>query len=156
MEEGSELIERVTKGGVLPQITSCSPGWIKFIEYYYPELLPHLSAANRAADVPAPRKDLLRAEGGHRPKDIVSVSIMCVSRRSSRCDRPEMYSSGFKDVDYVLTTREAAGMMHEAGIDLPNLEDSEFDAPFGITTGRRSSSATPAEFMEARFARPTR
>ena len=150
MEEGSELIERVTKGGVLPQITSCSPGWIKFIEYYYPELLPHLSSCKSPQQMfGALAKTYYAEKNGIDPKDIVSVSIMPCVAKKFECDRPEMYSSGYKDVDYVLTTREAAGMMHEAGIDLPNLEDSEFDAPFGITTGAAVIFGNTGGVMEA-------
>ncbi len=150
MEEGSELIERVTKGGVLPQITSCSPGWIKFIEYYYPELLPHLSSCKSPQQMfGALAKTYYAQKMGIDPKDIVSVSIMPCVAKKFECDRPEMYSSGYKDVDYVLTTREAAGMMKEAGIDLPNLEDGEFDAPFGITTGAAVIFGNTGGVMEA-------
>ena len=150
MEEGSELIERVTNGGVLPQITSCSPGWIKFIEYYYPELLPHLSSCKSPQQMfGALAKTYYAQKNGIDPASIVSVSIMPCVAKKFECDRPEMYSSGYKDVDYVLTTREAAGMMHEAGIDLPNLEDSEFDAPFGITTGAAVIFGNTGGVMEA-------
>ncbi len=83
------------------------------------------------------------------PKDIVSVSIMPCVAKKFECDRPEMYSSGHKDVDYVLTTREAANMMKEAGIDLPNLEDGEYDAPFGITTGAGAIFGNTGGVMEA-------
>ncbi len=150
MEEGSELIERVTKGGVLPQITSCSPGWIKFIEYYYPELLPHVSSCKSPQQMfGALAKTYYAQKMGIDPKDIVSVSIMPCVAKKYECDRPEMYSSGYKDVDYVLTTREAAGMMKEAGIDLPNLEDGEFDDPFGITTGAAAIFGNTGGVMEA-------
>ena len=150
MEEGSELIERVTKGGVLPQITSCSPGWIKFIEYYYPELLPHLSSCKSPQQMfGALAKTYYAEKAGIDPADIVSVSIMPCVAKKYECDRPEMYSSGYKDVDYVLTTREAAGMMKEAGIDLPSLADDEFDAPFGITTGAAVIFGNTGGVMEA-------
>lgn len=150
MEEGSELIERVTKGGVLPQLTSCSPGWIKFIEYYYPELLPHVSSCKSPQQMfGALAKTFYAQKAGIDPKDIVSVSIMPCVAKKYECDRPEMYSSGYKDVDYVLTTREAAGMMKEAGIDLPNLEDSEYDDPFGITTGAAAIFGNTGGVMEA-------
>jgi len=150
MEEGSELIERVTKGGVLPQITSCSPGWIKFIEYYYPELLPHVSSCKSPQQMfGALAKTYYAEKAGIDPKDIVSVSIMPCVAKKYECDRPEMNSSGYKDVDYVLTTREAAGMMKEAGIDLPNLEDGEYDAPFGITTGAGVIFGNTGGVMEA-------
>ena len=150
MEEGSELIKRVTEGGVLPQITSCSPGWIKFIEYYYPELLPHLSSCKSPQQMfGALAKTYYAQKMGIDPKDIVSVSIMPCVAKKFECDRPEMYSSGFKDVDYVLTTREAAGMMHEAGIDLPNLADSEYDDPLGMSTGAAVIFGNTGGVMEA-------
>jgi len=150
MEEGSELIKRVTEGGVLPQITSCSPGWIKFIEYYYPELLPHVSSCKSPQQMfGALAKTYYAEKMGIDPANIVSVSIMPCVAKKFECDRPEMYSSGYKDVDYVLTTREAAGMMKEAGIDLPNLEDGEYDAPFGITTGAAVIFGNTGGVMEA-------
>ncbi len=150
MEEGSELIERITKGGVLPQITSCSPGWINFIEYYYPELLPHLSSCKSPQQMfGALTKTYYAEKEGIDPKDIVSVSIMPCVAKKFECERPEMNSSGYQDVDYVLTTREAAGMMKQAGIDLPNLEDGEYDAPFGITTGAGAIFGNTGGVMEA-------
>ena len=150
MEEGSELIDRITNGGVLPQITSCSPGWIKFIEYYYPELLPHVSSCKSPQQMfGALAKTYYAQKAGIDPKDIVSVSIMPCVAKKFECDRPEMYSSGYKDVDYVLTTREAAGMMKEAGIDLPNLESDQFDDPFGITTGAAVIFGNTGGVMEA-------
>jgi NADP-reducing hydrogenase subunit HndD len=150
MEEGSELIQRIQKGGVLPQITSCSPGWIKFIEYYFPELLPHLSTCKSPQQMfGALAKTYYAEKMGIDPKDIVSVSIMPCTAKKFECDRPEMWSSGFKDVDYVLTTREAAGMMKEAGIDLPNLPESEYDDPFGVTTGAAVIFGNTGGVMEA-------
>ena len=150
MEEGSELIKRVTEGGVLPQITSCSPGWIKFIEYYYPELIPHLSSCKSPQQMfGALAKTYYAEKMGIDPKDIVSVSIMPCTAKKFECDRPEMFDSGYKDVDYVLTTREAAGMMKEAGIDLPNLEDSEYDNPLGMSTGAAVIFGNTGGVMEA-------
>jgi len=150
MEEGSELIQRIQKGGVLPQITSCSPGWIKFIEYYFPELLPHVSSCKSPQQMfGALAKTYYAEKMGIDPKDIVSVSIMPCTAKKFECDRPEMWSSGFKDVDYVLTTREAAGMMKEAGIDLPNLPESEYDDPFGVTTGAAVIFGNTGGVMEA-------
>lgn len=150
MEEGSELIERITKGGVLPQLTSCSPGWIKFIEYYYPELLPHVSSCKSPQQMfGALAKTYYAQQAGIDPASIVSVSIMPCVAKKFECERSEMTGSGYKDVDYVLTTREAAGMMREAGIDLPNLEDGEFDAPFGQTTGAAVIFGNTGGVMEA-------
>ena len=150
MEEGNELIERITNGGVLPQITSCSPGWIKFIEYYYPELLPHVSSCKSPQQMfGALAKTYYARKAGIDAKDIVSVSIMPCVAKKFECNRPEMYSSGYKDVDYVLTTREAAGMIKEAGIDLPNLQLSAFDEPFGISTGAAVIFGSTGGVMEA-------
>ena len=150
MEEGSELIERIKTGGVLPQITSCSPGWIKFIEYYYPELLPHLSSCKSPQQMfGALAKTYYAQKMGIDPANIVSVSIMPCVAKKFEADRPEMYSSGYKDVDYVLTTREAAGMMKEAGIDLSSLRDGEFDNPLGMSTGAAVIFGNTGGVMEA-------
>ena len=150
MEEGSELIKRVTEGGVLPQLTSCSPGWIEFIEYYYPELLPHVSSCKSPQQMfGALAKTYYAEKMGIDPKDIVSVSIMPCVAKKFECERPEMSDSGFKDVDYVLTTREAAGMMKEAGIDLPNLPESEYDDPLGMSTGAAVIFGNTGGVMEA-------
>ncbi|MCE5314262.1 MAG: NADH-dependent [FeFe] hydrogenase, group A6 [Armatimonadota bacterium] len=150
MEEGSELIERIKTGGVLPQLTSCSPGWIKFIEYYYPELLGHVSSCKSPQQMfGALAKTYYAQKMGIDPKDIVSVSIMPCVAKKFECDRPEMNDSGYQDVDYVLTTREAAGMMKEAGIDLPNLADSEYDDPLGMSTGAAVIFSNTGGVMEA-------
>ena len=150
MEEGSELIKRVTEGGVLPQITSCSPGWIKFIEYYYPELLPHLSTCKSPQQMfGALAKTYYAEKMGIDPANIVSVSIMPCTAKKFECERPEMNDSGYQDVDYVLTTREAAGMMKEAGIDLSSLEDSEYDDPLGMSTGAAVIFGNTGGVMEA-------
>jgi len=150
LEEGSELIQRVKEGGVLPQITSCSPGWINFIETFYPELLPHLSSCKSPQQMFGTlAKTYYAQKEGIDPKDIVSVSIMPCTAKKFECERPEMRDSGFKDVDYVLTTREAAGMMKEAGIDLPNLPDGEYDNPLGISTGAAVIFANTGGVMEA-------
>jgi len=150
MEEGSELIQRIKTGGVLPQLTSCSPGWIKFIEYYYPELLPHVSSCKSPQQMfGALAKTYYAEKMGIDPASIVSVSIMPCTAKKYECDRPEMYSSGYKDVDYVLTTREAAGMMKEAGIDLPNLPDSDYDDPLGMSTGAAVIFGNTGGVMEA-------
>jgi len=150
MEEGHELIKRVKEGDVLPQITSCSPGWIKFIEHFYPELLPHLSTCKSPQQMfGALAKTYYARKAGIDPKDIVVVSIMPCAAKKFECERPEMQDSGFKDVDYVLTTREAAGMMKEAGIDLPSLKDSEFDLPLGMSTGAGVIFGNTGGVMEA-------
>ncbi|MEN6357108.1 MAG: NADH-dependent [FeFe] hydrogenase, group A6 [Armatimonadota bacterium] len=150
MEEGSELIERIKTGGVLPQLTSCSPGWIKFIEYYYPELLPHVSSCKSPQQMfGALAKTYYAQKMGIDPANIVSVSIMPCVAKKFECVRPEMNDSGYQDVDYVLTTREAAGMMKEAGIDLPSLADSDYDDPLGMSTGAAVIFGNTGGVMEA-------
>ncbi len=150
MEEGYELIHRVKEGGVLPQLTSCSPGWIKFIEYFYPELLPHVSSCKSPQQMfGALAKTYYAEKMGIDSKDIVSVSVMPCSAKKYECERPEMNDSGYQDVDYVLTTREAAQMMKEAGIDLSTLPDSEFDDPLGVSTGAAVIFGNTGGVMEA-------
>ncbi|MHB1000935.1 MAG: NADH-dependent [FeFe] hydrogenase, group A6 [Armatimonadota bacterium] len=150
MEEGTELINRVKTGGVLPQITSCSPGWIKFIEHFYPELLPHLSTCKSPQQMFGALAKTYYAEKAEiDPKDIVVVSVMPCTAKKFECERPELADSGFQDVDYVLTTREAAAMMKEAGIDLSKLADSEFDLPLGMSTGAAVIFGNTGGVMEA-------
>ncbi|MCL6629574.1 MAG: iron hydrogenase small subunit, partial [Armatimonadetes bacterium] len=149
-EEGNELIKRVKEGGVLPQITSCSPGWIKFIEHFYPELLPHLSTCKSPQQMfGALAKTYYAEKAGIDPKSIVVVSIMPCTAKKFECQRPEMEDSGYQDVDYVLTTREAAAMMKEAGIDLPSLPNSEYDLPLGMSTGAGAIFGNTGGVMEA-------
>jgi NADH-quinone oxidoreductase subunit G/[NiFe] hydrogenase diaphorase moiety small subunit len=142
IEEGTELLQRL-KGALvgggnvsLPQFTSCSPGWVKFMEHFYPEHLLHLSSAKSPQQMFG---SLIKTYYAHKhgidPKDIVSVALMPCSAKKFECNRPEMCDSGFKDVDYGLTTRELAKMIKEAGIDLPKLPKTEFDDPFGSATG---------------------
>ena len=98
-------------------ITSCSPGWIKYIEHFYPDLLPHLSTCKSpAADVRRPGQDLLRGKAGIGPANIYVVSIMPCTAKKFECQRPEMTDSGYPDVDAVLTTRELGRMLRESGI----------------------------------------
>ncbi len=150
IEEGSELIKRVTEGGTLPMITSCSPGWINFIEAFYPELLPHLSTCKSPQQMfGAVAKTYYAEKLGMDPAKMVVVSVMPCVAKKFECERPEMRSSGFKDVDYVLTTRECAQMMKEAGIDLARLSDEEFDNPLGISTGAGVIFGATGGVMEA-------
>ncbi|MGQ9780378.1 MAG: NADH-dependent [FeFe] hydrogenase, group A6 [Bacillota bacterium] len=136
MEEGSELLARLGKGGPLPLITSCSPGWIKFIEHYYPELLPHLSTCKSPQQMfGALAKTYYAEKTGIDPKDIFCVSIMPCTAKKFECQREEMRASGYQDVDVALTTRELARMIREAGINFKELAPENYDDPFGITTG---------------------
>jgi iron-only hydrogenase group A len=150
IEEGNELLKRVKEGGRLPLITSCSPGWIKFIEHFYPELLPHLSTCKSPHQMlGALSKTYFAEKEGINPKDIVVVSVMPCTAKKFECNRPEMNDSGYKDVDYVLTTRELAKMIKEAGIDFCNLEDGTYDNPMGEYTGAATIFGATGGVMEA-------
>jgi NADP-reducing hydrogenase subunit HndD len=145
IEEGTELILRLYKALVknddsvaqsLPQFTSCSPGWVKFIEHFYPEFLNHLSSAKSPQQMFGSLiKTFYAQQNNIDPADIVSVALMPCSAKKFECNRSEMVDSGYKDVDFGLTTREMGKMIKEAGIDLPNMEKTDFDDPFGSATG---------------------
>ncbi|ACX52871.1 hydrogenase, Fe-only [Ammonifex degensii KC4] len=150
MEEGTELLERIEKGGVLPQFTSCSPGWIKFIEHFYPELLPHVSTCKSPQQMfGAIVKTYYAQLKGINPANIVSVSIMPCTAKKFEAARPEMNASGYRDVDVVLTSRELGRMIKEAGIDFANLPDENYDDPFGIGTGAGQIFGATGGVMEA-------
>jgi NADH-quinone oxidoreductase subunit G/[NiFe] hydrogenase diaphorase moiety small subunit len=120
----------------LPLFTSCSPGWVKYIEHFYPEMLDHLSSAKSPQQMfGAVIKTYYAELNNIDPADIVTVALMPCTAKKFECNRPEMNSSGFKDIDYGLTTRELAGMFQETGIDLINMPKSDFDDPFGTRTG---------------------
>ncbi len=139
MEEGTELLlilKRLLAEGdssvKLPRFTSCSPGWIKYIEHFYPEYLDYVSTTKSPQQMfGAIIKTFYAKEKGIDPANIVSVSLMPCAAKKFEANRPEMNASGFKDVDFVLTTREMAQMIREAGLFLPELEKSGFDTPFG-------------------------
>ena len=150
LEEGNELLKRLKEGGVLPMITSCSPGWIKFIEHFYPRLLPHLSTCKSPHQMlGALTKTYYAQKAGMDPAKIVTVSIMPCTAKKFECNRPEMRDSGFQDVDYVLTTRELARMIKEAGIDFVNLPDGKYDDPLGEYTGAATIFGATGGVMEA-------
>lgn len=131
-------------------ITSCSPGWIKFCEHFYPDLLPNLSTCKSPHEMlGALAKGYYAEKIGKKPEDIFVVSIMPCTAKKFEVERPEMASSGQQDVDVVLTTRELGRMIREAGIDFPNLEDGEFDAPLGISTGAALIFGASGGVMEA-------
>jgi iron-only hydrogenase group A len=143
IEEGTELIIRLYKALVegdtsvaLPQFTSCSPGWVKYCEHFYPEYIPHLSSAKSPQQMFGALIKTFYAEKMEvDPANIVSVALMPCSAKKFECNRPEMYASGYKDVDYGLTTRELGAMFRQAGLDVPNMPKSDFDSPFGTATG---------------------
>ncbi|MHB1158844.1 MAG: NADH-dependent [FeFe] hydrogenase, group A6 [Chloroflexota bacterium] len=150
MEEGYELIERITHGGVLPQLSSCSPGWIKYVEHFYPDLLPNLSSCKSPQQMlGAIAKSYYAERSNIDPARIVSVSIMPCTAKKFEAERPEMHDSGFKDVDFVLTTREFARMIKEAGIDFASLPEEPFDSPLGAGTGAAVIFAATGGVMEA-------
>jgi len=150
IEEGNELLKRVKEGGTLPMITSCSPGWIKFCEHFYPDLLDHLSTCKSPQQMFGALAKTYYAEfAGIDPKDIVSVSIMPCTAKKFEAQRPEMNASGYQDVDYVLTTLELARMIKEAGIDFNSLPEETHDAPMGEYTGAATIFGTTGGVMEA-------
>ncbi len=157
IEEGTELLIRLKKALVdkdssvaLPQFTSCSPGWVKYIEHFYPEMLAHVSSAKSPQQMfGALIKTFYAKEQGIDPKNIVSVALMPCSAKKFECNRPEMTDSGYKDVDYGLTSRELAQMISEAGIDLPAMPKSDFDDPFGSATGSGVIFGASGGVMEA-------
>ena len=150
MEEANELIDRVTNGGVLPMITSCSPGWIKFSEHYYPEFLPNLSSCKSPHEMTGAMIKTYYAERENlNPRDIVVVSVMPCTAKKFEANRPELGHDGMADVDYVLTTRELARMIKEAGIDFANLPDEDFDSLMGESTGAAVIFGATGGVMEA-------
>ncbi len=156
IEEGNELLDRLKKALVdkqnvaLPMMTSCSPGWIKFQEHLFPNLLDNLSTCKSPQQMfGALAKTYYAEKKGLNPKDIVSVSIMPCTAKKFECERPEMRSSGYQDVDYVLTTRELARMIKQAGIDFLKLEDSNYDSILGQSTGAAVIFGATGGVMEA-------
>ena len=150
MEEGTELIDRLQNGGVLPMITSCSPGWIKFCEHYYPEIIPNLSTCKSPHQMTgALIKSYYAEKAGIDPKDIVTVSVMPCTAKKFEAKRPEMSNNGLMDVDHVITTRELAKMIKAAGIDFENLPDEDFDKLMGESTGAAVIFGATGGVMEA-------
>jgi iron-only hydrogenase group A len=150
MEEGSELIQRIREGGALPMITSCSPGWIKFAEHFYPEFLPNLSTCKSPHQMlGALVKTYYAEKEGIDPASVVVVSVMPCTAKKFECTRPEMRDSGYQDVDYVLTTRELARMIREGGIDFRSLPEESYDSPLGEYTGAATIFGATGGVMEA-------
>ena len=150
IEEGHELLERLETNKNLPLITSCSPGWIKYCEHHYPELIDNLSTCKSPQQMfGALIKTYYAEKENIDGEKIFSVSIMPCTAKKYEADRPEMNSSGFQDVDAVLTVRELARMIKQAGIDFNNLPDSEFDLPMGMSTGAGLIFGATGGVMEA-------
>jgi len=150
MEEGSELVQRVTTGGVLPMITSCSPGWIKFVEQFYPELLPNVSTCKSPQQMMgALIKSFFAEREKLDPKKIVSVSVMPCTAKKFECGREEMGRDYTPDVDYVLTTRELGHLIKRFGIDISALKPDTADTPFGERTTAGKIFGASGGVMEA-------
>ena len=151
MEEANEFVERFSnKDAVLPMITSCSPGWVKYIEMNYPELLPHLSTCKSPHQMfGALIKTYFAEKEGIDPSKIYVVSVMpCIAKKFERT-REEMKNNGLSDVDNVITTRELARMIKQANIEFTKLDDTEFDSPMGEATGAAVIFGTTGGVMEA-------
>ena len=150
MEEGTELVDRLTNKGVLPMITSCSPGWIKFCEHYYPEFLPNLSTCKSLHEMEGARiKSYYAEKEGIDPKDIIVVSVMPCTAKKYEAKRPELSHNGYPDVDVVITTRELARMIKQANIDFNKLPDEDFDSLLGESSGASVIFGATGGVMEA-------
>ena len=150
MEEANELLERLSNGGTLPMITSCSPGWVKYIEMNYPDQLAHVSSCKSPHQMfGALIKSYYAEKNGIAPEKISVVSVMPCIAKKFEANREQMNVNGIKDVDYVITTRELARMIKQAGIDFTNLEDTTFDDPMGEATGAAAIFGTTGGVMEA-------
>ena len=150
VEEANELVERVKNGGVLPMITSCSPGWVKFCEFYYPDMLEHLSSCKSPQQMAgAVIKTYWAEKEGIDPKDIVSVSVMPCTAKKFEIGRDDQSAAGVPDVDIAITTRELARMIERAGLNFTNLPDEEFDSPLGEDTGAAIIFGATGGVMEA-------
>ena len=151
MEEGTELLGRLTNQGTLPMITSCSPGWINYAEYYYPDLLDHLSSCKSPHQMQgAIIKSYWSKQKGYDPKDVFVVSVMPCTAKKYEKDRPEMANENGKDVDAVLTTRELAKLIKRSGINFTKLPDEEWDQDImGEYTGAAVIFGVTGGVMEA-------
>lgn len=150
MEEANELIDRVRSGGKLPMITSCSPGWIKFCEHNFPDMIGNLSSCKSPHMMfGAIIKSYYAKKAGIDPKDIYLVSVMPCTAKKFEIKRPEMEVDGIRDVDIVITTRELASMINDIGIDFANLPDDNFDDPFGEASGAGAIFGATGGVMEA-------
>ena len=159
MEEATELLTRVKEGGTLPMITSCSPGWINYAEYYYPQLLDHLSSCKSPHEMfGAILKSYYAEQNGIKPEDMFVVSVMPCTAKKFEKDREQLQVNGLKDVDAVLTTRELAKLIKRAGIMFTRLPDEEFDNDivgeytgagviFGATGGVMEAALRTAAFV---------
>ena len=158
MEEAAELLSRLTNGGVLPMITSCSPGWVNYAEYYYGDLLPHLSSCKSPHEMfGAILKHYYAERKGIKPEDMFVVSVMPCTAKKYEKERPELVTDGLKDVDAVLTTRELAKLIKRSGIMFDKLPEEDFDYDivgdytgagviFGVTGGVMEAALRTAAY----------
>ncbi|MEN6385088.1 MAG: NADH-dependent [FeFe] hydrogenase, group A6 [Phycisphaerales bacterium] len=150
MEEASELVHRIKNGGVLPMMTSCSPGWIKYVEQFYPEFIPNLSTCKSPQQMlGAVIKSFFAQRENIDPAKIYSVSIMPCVAKKFECERPDMNQHGIADVDAVLTTRELAEMIRYFGIDIKKLAPDAADTPFGMRSSAGKLFGVSGGVMEA-------
>jgi iron-only hydrogenase group A len=156
MEEGTELLMRLKtalqdkKEAALPLFTSCSPGWVKFTEYFFPEFIPNISSCKSPQQMfGALAKTYYAGKAGIDPAKMTVVSVMPCTAKKYEAQREEMGASGYRDVDYVLTTRELGRMIRQAGLDFAGLPDSEMDNPLGIASGAADIFANTGGVMEA-------
>lgn len=156
MEEGTELLMRLknklTENGeaALPQFSSCSPGWINYMEYYFPEMMENVSTCKSPQQMfGALAKSYYAQKNNIDPKDIIVVSVMPCTAKKYEAARPEMNDSGYQDVDYVLTTRELGKMIKQAGIEFTALPDTQMDNPLGLSSGAADIFANTGGVMEA-------
>lgn len=150
MEEGTELLNRIKNGGVLPMITSCSPGWIKYCETFYPDFIPNLSTCKSPNQMQgAVTKTYFARQNDLDPRDIYVVSVMPCTAKKFEIARPEFGRDGYRDVDANLTTRELARMIRQAGLDFVHLPEEEFDDMLGESTGAAVIFGVTGGVMEA-------
>lgn len=150
MEEATELIERINGNEVLPMFTSCCPGWVKFVEHYYPEFIPNLSTCKSPQQMfGAVLKTYYAKKNGIKPEDLFVISVIPCTAKKFECTRSEENAYDFSDVDVSLTTRELGEMIKRAGIRFTDLEDERFDDPFEIATGAGAIFGATGGVMEA-------
>lgn len=150
VEEANELVERIKNGGTLPMITSCSPGWIKFCEYYYPDMLDNLSSCKSPQQMTgAVLKTYYADKMGWDPKDVFVVAVMPCTAKKFEIGRDDQDAAGVPDTDVAITTRELSRMIDRAGIKFTSLPDEEFDSPLGEDTGAAIIFGATGGVMEA-------
>ena len=150
MEEGTEIIERIKSGKDLPILTSCCPGWINFIEHNFPDLLNIPSSCKSPQQMfGAIAKSYYAEKIGVKPEDLIVVSVMPCQAKKYEAARPEFAPNGVRDVDYVVTTRELCRMFNEAGINLANMDDEEYDSPLGASAGAADIFGVTGGVLEA-------